>query len=79
MWGSFSSSAPNRWIPVADVNTNPDNTVISDRAFSSDPEVVVSEVFSEVFTEIAELVSVTVSVTVSVIAPNRSVNSTRSE
>ena len=70
-WGSFSSSAPNRWIPVADVNTNPDNTVISDRAFSSDPEVVVSEVFSEVFTEIAELVSV--------IAPNRSVNSTRSE
>ena len=74
-WGSFSSSAPNRWIPVADVNTNPDNTVISDRAFSSDPEVVVSEVFSEVFTEIAELVSVTVSV----IAPNRSVNSTRSE
>ena len=74
-WGSFSSSAPNRWIPVADVNTNPDNTVISDRAFSSDPEVVVSEVFSEVFTEIAELVSVTVSV----IAPNRSVNSIRSE
>ena len=75
-WGSFSSSAPNRWIPVADVNTNPDNTVISDRAFSSDPEVVVSEVVvSEVFTEIAELVSVTVSV----IAPNRSVNSTRSE
>ena len=74
-WGSFLSSAPNRWIPVADVNTNPDNTVISDRAFSSDPEVVVSEVFSEVFTEIAELVSVTVSV----IAPNRSVNSIRSE
>ena len=74
-WGSFSSSAPNRWIPVADVNTNPDNPVISDRAFSSDPEVVVSEVFSEVFSEIAELVSVTVSV----IAPNRSVNSTRSE
>lgn len=32
--------------PVADVNTNPGNTVISDRAFSSDPEVVAGMVRS---------------------------------
>jgi hypothetical protein len=32
--------------PVADVNTNPDNTVIGDRAFSSDPEVVAQMVRS---------------------------------
>ena len=34
--------------PVADVNTNPDNTVIGDRAFGSDPQLAAQMVCAEI-------------------------------